>query len=132
MRWPTLLLMAALGDCFGPSTTSGAGATSTGGTGTTGASGTGGTGGAGACNTTTTCADCKVCALNGPCAALWGACNASSACSAIDQCLPTCAGDAICESDCYANNPGGASDYKAANQCVYCAQCSKECPGQCK
>jgi len=127
-RWPHVLLMAALGGCLPPSTTSGAGAAGSSGNATSGA---GDSDGGVACSAMTTCADCKFCALNGPCATLWGTCMTNSDCSAIDQCLPLCSGDPTCQSDCYTNNPNGASDYKAANKCVFCAQCSKECPGQC-
>jgi hypothetical protein len=72
------------------------------------------------------------CALNGPCASLWAACNANPACQSLDGCWGSCAGgDTACQQNCQAANLTGVSDYTAVNQCVYCSQCSSVCVGQC-
>jgi hypothetical protein len=130
MRWHIVFMMAAgVSDCWGTPTSGGSGA------GTTGAGGaTTTTGGGGApCASSAACnGDCVACALNGPCATLYNNCLNSADCSTIDQCFALCGADTACRAQCYADTPTGAADYRAVNQCVYCQQCAKQCPGQCQ
>jgi hypothetical protein len=92
----------------------------------------GGTGAGGAsvdCSTAGTCGDCEACAtaMNGPCFAVFSACETDADCSAIDQCVAL--GDTV--ADCEANNPNGMSAYQAAANCEYCQACPSACPGMC-
>jgi hypothetical protein len=121
MRWVIAILVAAIaaGCTILPSSS----------TGTTGAGG----GDAGAqCLQTSGCTDCTQCALEGPCASLYAACNDSSDCIAIDDCFAqTTPCDATCQATCYAGNPAGQSTYEAVLTCVNCTQCPTACAGQC-
>ncbi|MFT3776203.1 MAG: hypothetical protein QM820_63475 [Minicystis sp.] len=119
MRWLALLLTVTIAGCSSvslPSGTSGSG---------------GGTTSEPACSATSTCSDCVTCALNGPCASLYTACEQDASCSGLDQCYAICGNDKTCQGECDSANLGGVTAYRAVTQCVYCQQCSSECAGQC-
>lgn len=100
-----------------------------GGGGTGGDSGGGGAAGASsACDGKVVCDDCRSCALAGPCADALAACNQSSACVALDQCLGLCGGlTAECLELCASQNPNGVSLYDALLGCVDCTECLDPC-----
>jgi|HubBroStandDraft_6_1064221.scaffolds.fasta_scaffold1061432_2 hypothetical protein len=122
MRWPypfLALAFSAFGACgiFQPATGAAAGGTA------------GSDAGADTCDTAGDCADCEQCAVNGPCATEYDACQQSSDCVAIDECVSPEIGDTL--SDCEANNPNGVTAYEAAASCEYCTACASACPGMC-
>jgi hypothetical protein len=93
-----------------------------------GGSGGGAAGAPGECSTKVVCDDCRTCAVAGPCAAELAACNQSSSCVAIDQCLGLCGAiTAECLELCASQNPGGVSLYDALLGCVDCGACLDPC-----
>jgi hypothetical protein len=79
------------------------------------------------CDNRDDCGSCSSCALNGPCSEAYTACQQSSACNGVDQCMGLCGFNDTCRQQCYSSNPEGASQYEAVLQCAYC----NECPGDC-
>jgi len=75
------------------------------------------------------CAACVSCATSSLCAAQLDACQKSSACVGLDQCLPLCGADVDCKQQCVANNSDGAALFEAADRCLRCEQCPKDCAG---
>jgi hypothetical protein len=99
-----------------------------GGGGSGGEAGGGGGGAPGECAGKVVCDDCRSCAIAGPCAAALAACNQSSSCIAIDQCLGVCGGvTADCLELCASQNPDGVSVYDALLGCVDCGECLDPC-----
>lgn len=96
-------------------------------------SGSGGAGGGapvtcdaiGACGNTGD--GCVGCAVAGPCLAAYEACFASTDCVKLQQCLTTCAADALCEAACEQQIPAGKAPFDAFAQCVLCDECPISC-----
>jgi hypothetical protein len=125
---PTILGAAIFG-CGARVVVDGAGGAEAG----TGGTGSGGGGGVGSTCTQMAgnCGACTSCALAGPCASLYSACENDSDCTTIDVCFEGCNGNSACEQTCFANNPSGAHDYQSLLECVDCAECPTACPGLC-
>lgn len=77
------------------------------------------------------CNECYSCAAQGKCAELASACVNDPGCSALDQCVPLCEGDADCEQECaYGSTDEGIDLYSRALGCVYCVECEEICAGR--
>jgi hypothetical protein len=100
---------------------------------TTSSTGAAGAGGSAtttvACDGQNECSTCTTCAINGPCATLYSACQQDSDCESIDQCFFTCGSDPTCQQECLDDNPDGVADYQAITTCIDCTQCAKDCVG---
>ncbi len=80
------------------------------------------------CSQTEGCDTCTNCALSGPCAAAWDACNADAECLSIYECVVSqdpC--DATCQANCAASDPDGVDDFTTFWNCQQCQQCPTAC-----
>jgi hypothetical protein len=84
------------------------------------------------CDGKKNCSMCLTCAQQNACRDELDACNGSSACQGIIQCVnATCGGTPTtsCEGNCKASNTDGAATYDALIQCGYCSTCASDCAG---
>jgi len=83
-----------------------------------------------ACDGSGTCSECAQCAAGSEtCAALLSACQQSSACVGIDQCVVICGADLECREQCFISNPEGVQAWEATSRCLYCEVCVSDCAG---
>jgi hypothetical protein len=111
--------------------------TTTGAGGTGGATSAGGSGGSSGSGTLTSCDDagvcgntgkgCVLCAIQGPCAAVFDACFNDKGCVAYQTCVDGCGQDSACVAGCEKATPSGKAPYDAYYQCVICDQCKASC-----
>ncbi len=100
------------------------------------AGGTGGVGGATACGDLPDCGNngtgCVGCAVQGPCASVYGSCFEDMGCVDYVTCYEGCHGDAVCTTDCAEPKVTDLEQAKglflALFDCVVCEQCRAPCP----
>jgi len=93
---------------------------------------TGGHGGAHSCDQLASCYDCQACTFEsgGPCRTWADACQGSSHCTALLNCVSTCGGDSACEQQCKDDHPAGLVIYKSFWDCM-CGICVSTCQSTC-
>lgn len=85
--------------------------------------------GGGTCDASNDCSTCGNCSLAALCEPPMTACETDPSCSALLDCLSTCA-DQTCADDCAAQNPDGQAGYMALVTCVLCDACPVSCGGE--
>lgn len=81
------------------------------------------------CDKKNDCSVCQTCAAQKACLKWEQACNQSSECIGLDQCIKLCGADAACRQGCSTSNPGGIQLYGALVNCLSCEQCPSDCAG---